>query len=72
MKKTAGIVAAALLFGVIAGTTMSGVQMLTKHFNPDTAQEQVSLSQAETLPVPQDSAKDNACLLYTSDAADDR
>ncbi len=65
-----GIVAAALLFGVIAGTTMSGVQMLTKHFNPDTAQEQVSLSQAETLPAPQDSAKDNASQLIVTGTND--
>lgn len=70
VKKTAGIAAAALLFGVIAGTTMSGVQMLTKHFNPDTAQEQVSLSQAETLPAPQDSAKDNASQLIVTGTND--
>lgn len=70
VKKTAGIVAAALLFGVIAGATMSGVQMLTKHLNPDTAQEQVSLSQAETLPVPQDSAKDNASQVIVTGTND--
>lgn len=70
VKKTAGIAAAALLFGVIAGTTMSGVQMLTKHLNPDTAQEQVSLSQAETLPAPQDSAKDNASQLIVTGTND--
>ncbi len=70
VKKTAGIVAAALLFGVIAGTTMSGVQMLTKQLNPDTAQEQVSLSQAETLPAPQDSAKDNASQVIVTGTND--
>lgn len=64
-KKTAGIVAAALLFGVVAGTTMSGVQMLSRHLNPSAEQESVTVSQAETVPAPQTSKQENRPVVVT-------
>lgn len=70
VKKTAGIVAAALLFGVVAGSTMSGVRLLVDRINPVQAQEPVSVSQAETLPVPKTSGQENSASVIATGTND--
>lgn len=70
VKKTAGIVAAALLFGVVAGSTMSGIRLLVDRVNPVKAQEQVSVSQAETLPAPKTSGQENSAPVIATGTND--
>lgn len=70
VKKTAGIVAAALLFGVVAGSTMSGIRLLVDRANPVEAQKSVNVSQAETLPVPQTSGQDNSASVIVTGTND--
>lgn len=52
IKKAAGITAAALLFGVVAGGTISGISLITDQFSARNAVEEThpSISQAETVP----------------------
>lgn len=52
LRKAAGITAAALLFGVVAGGTISGINLVTSRFAASYAssEPQTTLSQAETLP----------------------
>lgn len=54
LKKVAGITAAALLFGVVAGGTIAGINLVTNRFTASYAlnETQASLSQAETIPAP--------------------
>ncbi len=50
-KKAAGIVAGALVFGVVAGSTMVGINWAAGAYG---SKKSVEISQAETLPVPVD------------------
>lgn len=55
LKKAAGITAAALLFGVVAGGTISGVNLVVSRFAANgyrTEETQTTLAQAETVPAP--------------------
>lgn len=62
VKKGAGIVAAALLFGVVAGGTISGIQLLTRQFAPELTSEKVTVSQVETLPQAETKAQENGAV----------
>ncbi len=61
LKKAAGITAAALLFGVVAGGTISGINLVTSRIASSYAADetQTTLSQAETLPAPTQPAAGN-------------
>ena len=52
LKKAAGITAAALLFGAVAGGTISGISLLADHFSGryELEETQATLAQAETVP----------------------
>lgn len=62
VKKGAGIVAAALLFGVVAGGTISGIQILTRQLAPASAEENVTVSRAETLPSVETKPQENGAV----------
>lgn len=76
LKKVAGITAAALLFGVVAGGTISGVNVAVSRFaaNSYGAEEtRTTLAQAETVPAPTQpsagSAAVNAIPAITNDVS---
>lgn len=66
VKKTAGIMAAALLFGVVAGSAMTGVRLLSDYFTVSEKQEPVTVSQAETLPAVKTPAEGNSAPAVTT------
>lgn len=59
LKKAAGITAAALLFGAVAGGTFAGINLISDGISSKYATEETEISKAETLPAPTEAKPEN-------------
>ncbi len=70
LKRAAGVTAAALLFGVVAGGTISGITLITGRIADQYAQTRTTIAQAETVPAATQGSSDSSAPAVTVAAND--